>query len=131
VTIVPYPTIAHHWSDNYLREVANNADQIAVMAYDSGLFFPSDYRSWMIYQVQGIAQALAQLNISVLIGAPVSEEWTPSHNTTTEYLTNALYGIRAGLSGSAHPQVVDGVAIYPYWEVSADEWVALDEFPSL
>jgi len=126
VTSVPYPTMAHHWSADYLRRVAQNADQVALMAYDSGLPFPADYREWMAYQVRASADALADIDVNFLIGVPASEELTPSHNTTAESLANALFGLRAGLSASDSPQVIDGLAVYPYWETSVDEWALLD-----
>ncbi|MBC7813456.1 MAG: hypothetical protein H7175_20010 [Burkholderiales bacterium] len=126
VTDIPYPTMAHHWSADYLRRVAQNADQVALMAYDSGLPFPADYREWMAYQVRASADALSGVDVNFLIGVPTSEELTPSHNTTAESLTNALVGLRAGFAASDSPQVIDGLAVYPYWETSADEWALLD-----
>src|SRR5262249_17887408 len=42
VTIMQYPKTEYRWSADYLKTVAANSDQIAIMAYDSGLFFPSD-----------------------------------------------------------------------------------------
>jgi hypothetical protein len=47
VTSVPYPQVAHNWTSEYLRQVGELSEQIAVMAYDSALPFPRDYRSWM------------------------------------------------------------------------------------
>jgi spore germination protein YaaH len=129
VTIMPYPVLAHSWSTDYLRLVAENSDQIAIMAYDSGLFFPSDYREWVKYQVETSATALKGLNIDFLVGVPASEEWTLSHNTTSEYLANALYGVQAGLAESDTPGNIDGIAVYPHWEIDASEWALLDKFP--
>lgn len=103
VTSFPYPVLPSHWSTDYLRLVASNSDQVALMAYDSGLFFPSDYRSWMAYQVETGGQAVEGLETDFLIGLPTSEEWTPSHQTPTEYLGNALYGLRGGISGARQP----------------------------
>lgn len=129
VTIFPFPIASDQRSMNYLREIAQNSDQVVIMAYDSGLFFPSDYRAWMQYQVQTSAAALNDLDVDFLVGVPVSEEWTLSHNITTEYLANALYGVRAGLAASISPNNVDGIAIYPYWEIDDGEWVLVDKFP--
>ncbi len=100
------------------------------MAYDSGLFFPSDYRNWMAYQVRTAAQALEGLRVHFLIGLPTSEENTPSHNITTEYLANALYGFYEGLRQSANPNTIDGIAIYPHWETDEAEWALLATLPS-
>ncbi len=129
VTAIPYPTSSHHWSANYLREVAENSDQVVLMAYDSGLFFPSDYRSWIAYQIRISAEALADVDTHFLIGIPVSEEWTPSHQVNAESLANAIYGLRVGLSESRVPDVINGVAVYPYWEADVDEWMQIAELP--
>ncbi|GIK26954.1 MAG: hypothetical protein BroJett007_00920 [Chloroflexota bacterium] len=125
VTFIPYPAAAHHWSVDYLRDVAATVDQIALMAYDSGLPFPADYRRWMTYQVVTATEALAGASTDLVVGIPTSEEWTPSHQTQGETLDTALWGLRNGLAQSASPQTLSGIAIYPYWETSADEWVRI------
>jgi len=107
--------------------VAENSDQIAIMAYDSGLFLPSDYRLWMAYQVKTSAESLAGLKTQLYIGIPASEEWTLSHNITVEYLANALYGVRLGISQTQAYSTITGVAIYPHWEISSNEWSSLDK----
>jgi hypothetical protein len=128
VTTIPYPVIRHHWSSDYLRQVAGHADQIVMMAYDSGLFFPTDYRDWLAYQVRESAAALSDTNSNFLIGLPASEEWTPSHQVPAEYLANALYSLSVGLTQTDYPNVINGIAIYPHWEINDDEWALLDNF---
>jgi hypothetical protein len=128
VTTIPYPIIRHHWTPDYLRQVAGHADQVVMMAYDSGLFFPTDYRQWLTYQVRESAEALAGTDTHFLIGLPASEEWTPSHQVPAEYLANALHGLSAGLNQTNHPHAIDGLAIYPHWEISDNEWTLLDNF---
>ncbi|MBK9125577.1 MAG: hypothetical protein IPM16_20965 [Chloroflexi bacterium] len=125
VTFIPYPAAAHHWSVAYLQDVAATVDQIALMAYDSGLPFPADYRRWMTYQVATATEALAGSSTDLVVGIPTSEEWTPSHQTQGETLDAALWGLRNGLAESASPQTFSGIAIYPYWETSADEWARI------
>lgn len=122
VTFVPYPSVAHHWSADYLRDVAALVDQVALMAYDSGLPFPADYRRWMAYQVREATGALADRATSLIVGIPTSEEWTPSHQTQGETLDAALWGLRAGLAESRLPERLNGIAVYPYWETRASEW---------
>lgn len=122
VTSIPYPVVAHQWTPDYLREVSMRVDQIALMAYDSGLPFPRDYRNWVQYQTQASTAALADMDVELYIGLPTSEEWTPSHQTQAERLTDALYGFRK----SFDPQIA-GIALYPYWETTADEWKQMPE----
>lgn len=116
-TVLPYPRVAHHWSLEYFKRVAERSDQIALMAYDSGLPFPRDYMNWLKYQVETSAMALQDMPSELIIGLPTSEEWTPSHQTQAESLRIAMAGLRAGISNR-----VDGIAIYPYWETDDQEW---------
>jgi hypothetical protein len=129
VTISPYPQMRYQSSVEYLKQIADNSDQIALMAYDSGLFLPSDYRAWMAYQVRESAEALQDTDTQLFIGIPTSEEWTLFHNITVEYLTNALYGVSSGISQTADYASVTGIAIYPYWETTNDQWAVIDAFP--
>jgi hypothetical protein len=122
VTWTPYPAIMHHWSAAYLQQVAQHVDQIGLMAYDSGLPFAADYRAWMTYQTQAASEALANSNVELFIGLPVSQEWTPSHQTQAETLAQALAGFRSGLHASRAPQAVTGLAIYPHWEMTESLW---------
>ena len=129
VTFFPYPVVPDNRSTDFLREIAHNSDQIAMMAYDLGLFFPSDYRAWMQYEVETSAAALAGLNVDFLVGVPASEEWTLSHNITTEYLANALYGVQVAVAESENSHTIDGIAVYPHWEIDDSEWALLDQMP--
>lgn len=127
VTFTPYPIYAHHSSPRFLREISLRVDQIALMAYDSGLGFPADYRSWMAYQVEESAKALADSDVELFIGLPTSEEWTSSHQDQAEYLANALDGFYSGLNASEDPQRIDGIALYPYWDIDSNEWATLHQ----
>lgn len=127
VTLTPYPVIAHHWTPEHWRSVAALVDQIALMAYDSGLPFPADYRRWVAYQVRESALLMADTDVELIIGLPTSEEWTPSHQTQAETLSDGLYGLWEGLSALGEESAVTGIAIYPYWETTLDEWALLDD----
>ncbi len=130
VTASPYPSSPYHWTPEYFRLAASYSDQMVVMAYDSGLFLPADYRNWMAYQVETAAAALDNDESQLLIGVPVSEEWTSSHLIHTEYLANALYGIQTALAESAVARRnIAGIAVYPYWEIDEREWDLLYQFP--
>jgi hypothetical protein len=123
VTWVPYPILAHHWSPEYLLRAAEHVDQIVVMAYDSGLPSPLDYRNWTAYQTKKAAEVLADLPVELLIGVSASAEWTTSHQTQAEYLENAVAGVLQGLRES--PVQPDGLAVYAAWEMDYQRWLAL------
>jgi len=116
VTVMPYPAVAHHWSEPYLRRVAQHVDQIVLMAYDSGLIFPRDYLQWTRYQVARSQEALGGVSAELIIGASVSEEWTISHQTQAETLSLFLAGLNMGLA-----ERLDGIALYPFWELDERE----------
>ena len=116
LTIMPYPAVAHHWSAPYLRRAAQHVDQIVLMAYDSGLVFPRDYLNWTRYQVLRSQEALDGIAAELIIGASISEEWTISHQTQAESLSLFLAGLKAGLA-----RRLDGIALYPFWELDRSE----------
>jgi len=83
----------------------------------------------MQHEVQTSTTALEGINVDFLVDVPASEEWTLSHNITTEYLANGLYGVQAALAASNSSHNVDGIAVYPHWEIDDKEWALLDQFP--
>lgn len=121
VSALPYPALAHHWSQGYLQQVAERVDQVVLMAYDSGLVFPRDYLYWVKYQTAASQEALQNNGAELIIGLPSSEEWTPSHQTQAETIRIALNGLQGGLSDR-----LDGIGIYPFWETDASEWRLID-----
>jgi hypothetical protein len=120
----PWPLIEHvSWREDYYQDIARRVDQIAVMAYDSRLPLAWMYREWMQFEVISLSNALAGIEVELLLGIPTSEEETSTHSPRAENVRSALEGVIAGLNDKAtHPGVVDGVAIYPEWETDADEW---------
>jgi spore germination protein YaaH len=115
------------WQADYYRKIAERVDQVAVMTYDSGLPLPSLYRHWVSMQVVQLSQAIDDVPVELLIGLPTSEEWTLTHWPNAENITSGLQGVIDGLSDpNAQPSVVAGVAIYPYWEMDADEWASYE-----
>jgi hypothetical protein len=115
------------WQADYYREIAERVDQVAVMTYDSALPLPSLYRWWVDKQVVYISQAPADLPVDLFIGIPASEEETITHRPKAETMTSGLLGVIDGLnSPNAVPSAVTGMAIFPYWEVDTDEWLAYE-----
>jgi hypothetical protein len=111
------------WRGDYYREVANRVDQIAVMAYDSHAPFRFWYEQWVRHQVINLTNSLRETTAEILIGVPTSEEHSSSHDPAVENMQTGLTGLLAGLNDlDAQPGKITGVAIYPYWETTADEW---------
>lgn len=118
-----WPSTLPMWRSDYYREVAKRVDQIAVMVYDSAMPFTPLYWQWSRFQTIHVSQALKDSKIEVFIGIPTSEEATLTHRPSAEHMESGLKGTIAGLNdNSASPEVITGVAIYPYWETDNAEW---------
>lgn len=121
---LPAPLGAWGWSEKYFGEVAQNCDQIAVMAYDSALYFPRHY-VWLIeQQTTRVPRAakLANPNCEVLLGVPSYEEGGPSHWNGAENLAMALRGARKAWTRNPANQRLDGVALFADYSTDATEW---------
>jgi hypothetical protein len=116
------------WGSRYYSEVAERADQIAVMTYDSALPSALLYRLWVRAQVVEISRAVARTDVQVFIGIPTSEERTWTHRPNAETIEAGLAGVVDGLRDRRACQAsIAGVAVYPYWETDDDEWRAYEE----
>ncbi len=113
------------WETEYKQSVALLADQIAVMAYNSGLSSPTDYEQWMAYQVAAFAQAVGELGqgTELLIGIPTYDAEPPGHDPLVENVESALDGYADGLEQAGEAaSFVRGVAIYAGWTTDDLEW---------
>ncbi len=126
VAAYPPPTRWHpfedvHWGEAYFREVANQANQLVVMMYDTGQRNPKTYVKLM---ADWTPEVLAWSNgKSVLLGIPAYEDpGVEYHYADVENITNALSGIHRGLSRQPLPANYQGVAIYCEWETGEGEW---------
>lgn len=104
---------------NY-ENVAQYADQVVVMVYDTGLSKEWVYR-WLVKEQTIWVTNL--LDKEVFIGIPAYEEVKEGFNPDVENMENGLRGIVSGLNNMrSDEEVFAGVAIYPYWEIESDEW---------
>lgn len=113
------------WDTTYKQSVALLVDQLAVMAYNSGLTSPSDYVEWMAYQVETFANAVDQINggTTIFIGIPTYDAELPGHDPAVENVITAVEGVKNGLeqAGTAS-RFVRGLAIYAGWTTDEQEW---------
>ena len=118
-----FPIKGIGWSPAYYTSVAGRCDQVAVMCYDSGFYFPRDY-CWLVErQLRVIPQALAKENpkCELVLGLATYEEGPFSHNSRAENLTVGLYGVRKSLTAAGADSMV-GVAIFADYTTDDDEW---------
>ncbi|MEP7291430.1 MAG: hypothetical protein ABI835_06580 [Chloroflexota bacterium] len=130
---IPLPALVDlgtEWAKPYKQSVALLVDQMAVMAYHSGLTSPSDYSQWVAYQVKTFAQAVNELNIetSLIIGVPTFDAELPGHDPLVENVNSAVQGVEMGLQQAGDAaRHVDGIALYAEWETDDTEWAAYQQ----
>ena len=116
---------AYGWSENYFAQVAARCDELVVMGYDSGLYFPRHY-VWLIReQAARVTRASTRGNpkCRVLIGVPTYEKGGLSHQANAENLKMALVGVVDGLRDArANPAAFEGVALFSDETTDDEEW---------
>ncbi len=115
------------WDETYKQSAALLLDQMAIMAYNSGLASSGDYTQWVAYQVRAFAEAIEGLGggglTELIIGMPTYDAELPGHDPLVENLESASAGIRLGIQQAGEAQVhVRGAGIYAGWTTDADEW---------
>jgi len=113
---------AYGWSEDYFAQVGARCDQIAVMSYDSGLYFSRHYAWLVAQQCLRVPRALRQTNCRVLIGVPTYKDGGLSHHVHAENLRVALRAVREGLENNPNASRVDGAAIFADYSTNAREW---------
>jgi Glycosyl hydrolases family 18 len=116
------------WTPDYYGRVGAEADQVVVMAYDTGIPTPSLYRRYLAYTAETVSSALhgSGSRARVLVGVPTYPGAGIMHRTGVENAENALAGIVAGLRGLGAGGTFEGVALYAEWTTDAEEWLTYD-----
>lgn len=127
VAAYPPPTVLHpyhevHWDEEYFRAVSREADQVAVMLYDTALRNDGPYIRLLSRWIQESLDWGG--DTMVLLGLPAYDDsGVGYHIPEVENLENGLRGAFAGLSEHERiPQNYQGVALYSEWEMDDQEW---------
>jgi hypothetical protein len=108
------------WSAGYLHRVALQVDQVAVMAYDTGLWNRATFGGYVRRSTE-IALAAVPPDVTLFIGVPAYHDEHLTHHRRAETVGAALHGIRLALG--AHPTGRDfGVAMYVDFAATASDW---------
>jgi hypothetical protein len=108
----------HWWSTGYLHEVATRVDEVAIMAYDSGVPFEAAFAGYVRVQTELALNAVPP-QVTLLIGLPAYHTDEPGH-TDAETVAASIRGVRMALGGlSARPF---GVALYADSAATAEDW---------
>lgn len=116
------------WTPGYYARVAGIADQVVIMAYDTGLPTPAFYQRYVGYAAATVQGALvgSGARARFLIGVPTYDETGIMHRGGVETTENALLGVVAGLRGKGGGGTFEGVALYAEWTTDAAEWDAYE-----
>ncbi len=116
------------WTPAYYGRVAEVADQVVVMAYDTALPTPSLYRRYLAWSARTLTPHFAQSgnHSRLLVGIPTYDETGLMHRAGVETPENALTGLVAGLRGVGAGGTFEGVALYAEWTTSDVEWATYE-----
>jgi hypothetical protein len=130
ITLPPRIAPGTVWDDPYKQRVALLADQIAVMAFNTGFTSPGDYSAWVAYQLKTYASAITALDTSteLIIGLPTYSQ-IPDHDPNVENILTGTQGVKSGLlQASDTAKAFTGVGLYAEWETDSDEWNQLRQW---
>lgn len=132
VAAYPPPTPLHpyadvHWSLPFLQKVCIEADDLVVMAYDTGLTTPAAYTR-LVAEWTPLLLSLPSPEkggCTVRIGLPTYEDDRPYHHPQAETFAAGLAGVLLGLQTPPPPHF-RGIALYASWTTDAEEWTVYD-----
>lgn len=116
-----------YWPSDQVTALMPYVDEFVVMTYDTGFHDPGFYSWWVEQQTVALSK-LMDGETRLLIGLPVYESGS-NIDPETENLESGLVGYARGLSNvRSNADAIDGVAIYPYWEMDELEWQILNSY---
>src|SRR5215469_3554679 len=118
-----------HWQLPFMRKVCRSADEIAVMAYDTGSTSAPGYESLLSAWTRQLAAALPPPSAGGcewLMGVSAYDDDTEYHRPDVETIEHSLNGIVAGLRGIKIPPNFRGVAIYASFTADERKWAVYD-----
>ena len=115
------------WTAEYYGRVAALADQVVIMAYDTGLPTAGLYQRYVAYAAAAATAALdAKARARLLIGVPTYDETGLMHRGGVEIPENAILGVIAGLRGLGAGGTFEGIALYAEWTTDEKEWAVYE-----
>ena len=126
----PPPTGWHrfpevHWRLIYIRRLARNCDQMAVMMYDTAIPLEKFYIKLMTDWTDQLARAFRSSKCELLLGIPAYDDaGVGYHHPRVENISSALRGI----SASEIKSNANGIAIYCEWEMDEAKWQTWRKF---
>ncbi len=110
------------WTADYYARIAETADQVVLMTYDTAIPTPGLYRRYVAYAAAMVTADLARSSRArVLVGIPTYKDSGLMHRKGVETPENALIGVVSGLRGRAGG-TFEGVALYAEWTTDPEDW---------
>jgi glycosyl hydrolase family 18 (putative chitinase) len=118
----------YFWTHDYYVRVGRSADQLVVMAYDTGLPTAPLYQRYLTYVARSITSSLMASGSSarVLVGVPTYDDTGFMHRAGVETPENAILGVVAGLRGLGANGTFEGLALYAEWTTDEAEWATYE-----
>ena len=119
----PFPDV--HWELPFLRDVCMDADELAVMAYDTSVTSPTVFRDLISTWTRELVATLPPPSAGGcewLMGVPTYDDDKGYHRPDVETIEYSLAGIIAGLRGAPRPDHFRGVAIYASFTTDERKW---------
>lgn len=107
------------WAQSYFREVAERADQVAVMSYDAPTPLESLYGGYVAQQTE-LALQVTPPETDLLMGLPSYHERDLMHRAET--VDAAVRGVRLGLTREDRERERFGVALYVDYGATPEDW---------
>lgn len=119
------------WTSGYYTQVSERVDELAVMLYGTHTATPAAYQFIVKEETAAILSAAASAPhpAHVLIGIPTFHDNGGGFSDMAENMVSGLNGVTAGLNASPAnvARVFGGVAIYPLWLTTAQDWQHYDQ----
>lgn len=124
----PFPDV--HWELPFLQAVCEDADELAVMAYDTGVSSGPVYEELVATWTRELAATLTPSHAGGchwLMGVSAYDDDKGYHRPEAETIEHGVRGIVAGLQWAPKPpNHFRGVAIYASFTTDERKWAAYD-----
>jgi len=118
-----FPFHQVRWTLDYLHQVGELVDQVAIMTYDSALPLETAYRGYVRRQTD-IALTAVPDGTTVLIGAPAYHEQRINRYDFAETVAAAVSGVQLALAdqGDESQRPAVGIALYVDFTATDEDW---------
>ncbi len=118
-----------HWELPFMREVCRNANELAIMAYDTGITSAPVFEGLISRWTRELAATLSPPSAGGcewLMGIPAYDDDKDYHRPEVETIEHSLKGLLSGLRSTKGAEHFRGVAIYASFTTGEQKWAVFD-----